>query len=128
MKGLKGERLMLGFYELGFCQRALDLSLEHAKTREQGGRPIAEYLLVQAMIADIYTELEALRCMTYSIALQVLPAETEGKPYGDAHKRAAAVYLKSGRVAVDILDKAVQIHGGMGYMRESEFNILYSVA
>mgnify|MGYP001157207839 CR=1 FL=1 len=128
MKGLNGERLMLGFYVLGFCQRALDLSLEHAKTREQGGRPIAEYQLVQAMIADIYTELEALRCMTYSIALQVLPAETEGKPIGDAHKRAAAVYLKSGRVAVDILDKAVQIYGGMGYMRESEINILYRVA
>lgn len=128
MSGLNGERIMLGFHIIGLCQRGFDLALDYAKTREQFGQTIGEFQLVQAMLADMYCELEALKAMVYHVALKTVPAEECGEPVSDAHKQVGATYLKGGRVAINLLDHAVQIHGGSGFMRETEVNILYRSA
>ena len=125
MSGLNVERLVLGFYNLGVAQRALDLSVEYARTREQFGRPIGNFQLVQAMLADMYTDVETMRAFTYQTAGQLYAENQEGFSQGELQKRCAAVFLQTGRACMRVLDNGVQIHGGMGFMRETEINQLY---
>lgn len=125
MSGLNIERSILGFFNLGVAQRALDLSIEHAKTRVQFGKPIASFQLVQGMLADMYTAIESMRSLVYDVAKRAAQLEAGEGGRGNIHKQTAASMLYSGRATMDVLDKAVQIHGGMGFMRECEANILY---
>ena len=125
MGGLNVERLVLGFYNLGVAQRALDLSIEYARTREQFDQPIGNFQLVQAMLADMYTDVETMRSFTYQTARQLFAENEEGLSQGELQKRCAAVYLHTGRACMRVLDNGVQIHGGMGFMRETEINQLY---
>jgi isovaleryl-CoA dehydrogenase len=124
MSGLDLERIGLAFLIIGMAERALELTIEYARSREQFGRPIGEFQLVQGMVADIYTDLESLRSFTYHVA-----AEVNGLEHGAAHthvaKRAAAVVLQAGRTYTRIADKALQVHGGAGYIWETEINRLY---
>jgi isovaleryl-CoA dehydrogenase len=124
MSGLDLERIGLAFLIVGMAERALDLTVEYARSRQQFGRPIAEFQLVQGMVADIYTELESLRSFTYHVA-----AEVNALPHGTARrhvqKRAAAVVLRAGRAFTSIADRALQVHGGAGYIWETEINRLY---
>ena len=125
MSGLNVERLVLGFYNLGVAQRALDISIEYARSREQFGRPIGNFQLVQAMLADMYTDVETMRCFTYQTARQLFAEDKEGFSQGELQKRCAAVFLHTGRACMRVLDNGVQVHGGMGFMRETEINQLY---
>ena len=125
MSGLNVERLVLGFYCLGVAQRALDLSIEYARTREQFGQPIGNFQLVQAMLADMYTDVETMRSLTYQSAIQLHAEDKEGVSRGELRKRCAAVFLHTGRACMRVLDNGVQVHGGMGFMRETEINQLY---
>jgi isovaleryl-CoA dehydrogenase len=124
MSGLDIERLGLSFLILGMAERALELSIDYARSRQQFGRAIGEFQLVQAMIADMYAELESLRSFVYVVA-----AEVNALPHGAEHrrvaKRAAAVVLQAGRTFTSIADKALQVHGGAGYIWETEINRLY---
>jgi isovaleryl-CoA dehydrogenase len=124
MSGLDLERLGLAFLIVGMAERALELTVEYARSRQQFGRSIAEFQLVQGMIADMYAELEALRSFTYHVG-----AEVTAIPHGTSHrhvrKRAAAVVLLAGRTYSSIADKALQVHGGVGYIWETEINRLY---
>jgi isovaleryl-CoA dehydrogenase len=124
MSGLDLERIGLSFMIIGMCERALDLSVEYAKTRKQFNKAIGEFQMVQGMLADIYAELESLRSFTYHVG-----AEVNGLAHGAAraqvHKRAAAVVLQAGLVLMRCVDRAVQIHGGAGYIWEMEVNRLY---
>jgi isovaleryl-CoA dehydrogenase len=119
MGGLDTERVGLSFLILGMAERAFDLAVEYARDRRQFGRAIAEFQLVQAHIADMYADLEALRSFTYAVA-----AEAGGL----APRRAAALVLKAGRTFSVIADRALQVHGGTGYMWETEINRLYRAA
>jgi isovaleryl-CoA dehydrogenase len=125
MSGLDIERAIAAFYCLGMTQRALDLSVEYANTREQFGKTIGNFQMVQAILADMYTDVETIRALTYQLGREVLeiPAGEGGR--GEIHKRSAAAVLHAGRASMRVLDNAVQIHGGMGFMRESEVNRLY---
>ena len=125
MSGLNIERSILGFFNLGIAQRALDLSIDYAKTREQFKRPIASFQLIQGMLADMYTAIESMRSFVYDVAKRAAQLEAGEGGRGNIHKLTAASMLYSGRATMDVLDKAVQIHGGMGFMRECEANILY---
>ena len=125
MSGLNVERLVLGFYNLGVAQRALDISIEYARTREQFGRPIGNFQLVQAMLADMYTDVETMRAFTYQTAQQLFAEDKEGLSQGELQKRCAAVFLQTARACMRVLDNGVQVHGGMGFMREAEINQLY---
>jgi isovaleryl-CoA dehydrogenase len=124
MSGLDLERIGLAFLIIGMAERALELTIEYARSRQQFGRPIAAFQLVQGMIADIYADLEALRSFTYHVA-----AEVNALPHGQARehvqKRAAAVVLQAGRMFTSIADRALQVHGGSGYIWETEINRLY---
>ena len=124
MNGLDVERVGLSFLILGMAERALELTIEYARSRQQFGRAIGEFQLVQAMVADMYAQLEALRSFTYHVG-----AEITALPHGASHrqvaKRAAAVVLQAGRTFTSIADKALQVHGGSGYIWETEINRLY---
>ncbi|MEV5559257.1 acyl-CoA dehydrogenase family protein [Nonomuraea wenchangensis] len=110
MKSLAHGRLHIAALCVGMAQRLVDESLAFALTRQQGGAPIADFQLVQAMLADSKTDTLAARALVLDAAAR-FDAKTDVK-LGPA----AAKYFASeavGRVA----DRAVQIHGGAGYMR-----------
>ena len=125
MSGLDIERVIGAFYAVGMAQRALDLAVEYATYRKQFNRTIGEFQLVQGMLADMYTEVEAMRAMTYQVGREVCGLEAGEGGRGAVHKRSAAAVYYAGRASMRILDNAVQIHGGMGFMNESEVNRLY---
>jgi isovaleryl-CoA dehydrogenase len=79
------------------------------------------------MLADMYTETEALRSFTYQVGAEV-NGLAHGAERGRVHKRAAAVALQAGLVVMRVADAAVQVHGGSGYMWEMEVNRLYRAA
>ncbi len=125
MSGLNIERVVLSMHALGIAERALDISVEFAKTRKQFNRAIGEFQLVQGMLADMYTGVETIRCQTYHMLKEISGLEVGGGGRGEIHMRTAANLLHTGRTTMDILDKGVQIQGGMGCMFESEINRLY---
>jgi short/branched chain acyl-CoA dehydrogenase len=96
---------------VGLAQGALDEALAYAKQRRAFGRPIASFQTIQAKLADIATEIEAARLLTYKSAW----CKDQGKPFG---LTAAQAKLKTGRLAVRAAEEAVQIHGGYGYIEE----------
>jgi alkylation response protein AidB-like acyl-CoA dehydrogenase len=111
MKSLDMGRLTLGAACLGGAQAALDWSIDWAKTREQFGGPLAQKQSVQWMIADMATELEALRSLVYRVAWMV----DTGQPFT---RLAAMCKLYGSDVASRAIDMALQIHGGLGYTRD----------
>ena len=125
MSGLDVERVIGAFYALGITQRALDLSLDYARDRKQFGVSIGNFQMVQALLADMYTDLETMRALTYQLGREIQNISRGEGGRGGVHKRSAAAVLHAGRASMRVLDSAVQIHGGMGFMRESEVNRLY---
>ncbi|MEO6857121.1 MAG: acyl-CoA dehydrogenase family protein [Solirubrobacteraceae bacterium] len=96
---------------VGLAQGALDQALAYAKERRAFGRPIAKFQTIQAKLADLATEIEAARLLTYKAAWQ----KDEGQNFT---LTAAQAKLKTGRLAVRASEEAVQIHGGYGYIEE----------
>lgn len=118
MTSLARGRVHIAALAVGSAQRALDESVAYAATATQGGTPIGEFQLVQAMIADIATGVMAGRAMVREVAARyVSGADRRIGP------SAAKLYCTEmvGRAA----DLAVQIHGGTGYMREVTVERLY---
>jgi short/branched chain acyl-CoA dehydrogenase len=96
---------------VGLAQGAFDQSLRYARERHAFGQPIARFQAIQGKLADMSTEIEAARLLTYKAAL----LKDAGRPFALA---AAQAKLKSGLVALRAVDDAVQIHGGYGYVEE----------
>jgi short/branched chain acyl-CoA dehydrogenase len=108
---LDGGRIGVAAMGVGLAQGALDQALAYAKERKAFGQPIASFQAIQAKIADISSEIEAARLLTYKAALQ--------KDRGESFTLTAAqAKLKTGRLAVRATEEAVQIHGGYGYIEE----------
>ncbi|MCE9571350.1 MAG: acyl-CoA dehydrogenase family protein, partial [Rhodocyclales bacterium] len=91
MSGLDIERVFFSGHVIALAQRALDLSLDYAKTRVQFGQPIAGFQLVQGMLADMYAALESVRAFSYQVLKEVAAASEAGR--GEIHKRSAACVL-----------------------------------
>lgn len=125
MSGLDIERAFLAMPTIGVAQRCLDLSVEYALTRRQFNKPIGNFQMVQAMLAEMYADLEAARSMTYRTAFACNNLERGGGGRGDIHKLCAAAIMTASSMAIRVADKAVQIHGGAGFMWESEVNRAY---
>ena len=125
MSGLNIERVVLSSHCIGIAERALKISIDYAKQRQQFKKPIATFQMVQSMIAEMYTDIELMRCMSYQLLKEVNELEQGGGGRGEIHMRTAAVALHAGRACMRVLDNGVQIHGGMGFMWESEINRLY---
>ena len=108
---LDGGRIGVAAMGLGLAQGALDEALAYAKERQAFGRPIASFQAIQGKIADVATEIEAARLLTYRAAV----LKDRGEPFT---LTAAQAKLKTGRLAVRAAEEAVQIHGGYGYIEE----------
>ncbi|HLZ48252.1 MAG TPA: acyl-CoA dehydrogenase family protein [Candidatus Limnocylindria bacterium] len=104
-------RLGLAAHAVGSAQRLLEASLEHAKTRVQFGKPIAVHQAIQWLLADAAVGIHAARLMVYDTAARL----DRGERVTD---RAAMAKLFATEHLGRVADAAVQIHGGMGYMRE----------
>jgi short/branched chain acyl-CoA dehydrogenase len=111
LQTLDGGRIGVAAMGLGLAQGALDEALSYAKERIAFGQPISKYQAIQAKLADMSTEIEAARLLTYKAALE----KDAGRPFG---LTAAQAKLKTGRLAVRAAEEAVQIHGGYGYIEE----------
>jgi short-chain 2-methylacyl-CoA dehydrogenase len=108
---LDGGRIGVAAMGLGLAQGALDEALTYAKERRAFGKPISRYQSIQAKLADMSTEIEAARLLTYRAAV----LKDRGEPFS---LTAAQAKLKTGRLAVRASEEAVQIHGGYGYIEE----------
>lgn len=124
MSGLDRERAVVAGAPIGLAEAALELSISYAKSRMQFGQPISNFQLVQAKIADMYTQIEAAKMLAYRAALLADRAEKGGKGT-EVHKVAAAAVLFAGEMAMRSVVDAVQIHGGYGYMTEYPVSRLY---
>jgi alkylation response protein AidB-like acyl-CoA dehydrogenase len=112
LRTLEVGRISIAALSLSLTQAVLDLALDYAQQRQQFGQPIAKFQAVQFKLADIATELEAARWLTYRAA----SLRDNGQPF---LKEAAMAKLKASRLATWAASEAVQIHGGLGYMLDS---------
>ena len=104
-------RISIAAQAVGIAQASLDAAIEHARTRVQFGKPISDQQAIRWMIADMATEIEAARLLTYHAA-----ALTD---LGRKHtKEASMAKLFAASTAVETARKALQIHGGYGYMTD----------
>ena len=125
MSGLDLERAMISPLCLGVAERAFQLSLEYAQTRRQFGKPIGSFQMVQSMLADMYVAIETMRTFTYRGLAAASAVEAGEGGRGEIHKLTAASVMYAADACHAVLDKAMQIHGGSGYIWESEINRLY---
>lgn len=125
MSGLDLERAMIAPICLGISERALELALEYAQTRQQFGQPIANFQMIRAKLADMFVWIEAMRVFTYQALRAANDLEVGGGGRGDIHKITAASVMFAAETMNKVLNEAVQIHGGTGYIWESEVNRLY---
>ncbi len=104
-------RLGVASMGVGLAQGALDEALRYAQERRAFGQPISKFQAIQIKLADLATEIEAARLLTYKAAWM----KDEGRNFA---LTAAQAKLKTGRLAVRAAEEAVQIHGGYGYIEE----------
>jgi len=118
LSALEGGRIGIAAQAVGLAQGALDESIKYAKQRRAFGKSISEFQAVQWMIADMQTEVEAARNLTYYAAW----LKDSGKPMGSAASKAK---LYASEMANRVAYKAVQIHGSVGYSRETDVERMY---
>ncbi len=118
MSGLDIERAFYAVSGIGGLEAALEMSIKYAKEREQFGQPIANFQLIQAKLADMYTDLEAARHMAH----RALWLAQQGKRVS---KEAAAALLFVARASSRAANEALQIHGGWGYLTDFEVERLW---
>lgn len=104
-------RVALGARCVGACDKLIELSTRYAQQRVQFGKPIASFQAIQWMLADMATDTEAARALTYRVAWMV----DQGLP---VIKEGPMIKLFATEALGRVVDKALQIHGGMGYMKE----------
>jgi len=111
MSGLNVERAVLSAIPLGIMEECLERSVRYALERQQFGRRIGEFQLIQAKLAEMYTLLRASRLLTYA-ALQDVTDDPRSR------RASAAALTYSSEASTRVAFEAVQIHGGYGYMRD----------
>ena len=111
MKTLDGGRLTIGACCLGASRELIELSTFYAKQRKQFGEPISKFQAVQFMLADMASKIYPMESIVYRCAFEY----DQGK---DISVDAAVVKLYASEAMAEVADKALQIHGGMGFSRE----------
>lgn len=125
MSGLDLERAIVAMINVGMAERALDLALDYAQTRRQFGRAIGEFQLVQGKLAEMYVAVETMKTFCYRTLGAANTLEQGGGGRGEIHKLTAAAILYAAEQCTRVVSDAVQIHGGLGFMRQTEINRLY---
>ena len=118
LSALDGGRIGIAAQAVGLAQGALDESVKYAKQRQAFGTTISQFQAIQWMIADMETEIEAARGLTCYAAW----LKDSGKPLGSAASKAK---LYASEMANRVAYKAVQIHGSVGYSRETDVERMY---
>jgi len=104
---------------VGIAKGAAERALDYAGEREQFGRPIGDFQAIQHKLAEMYTQTEAARMLTYKSAWSVDEADDQLTTLASMAKEFAS------RVAVEVADEAVQIHGGAGYVNDFDVERFY---
>ena len=112
MQGLDGGRINIGACSVGGARACLELAREHTKTRKQFGQPLAEFQALQFQLADMSTKLETARVMLHRAAWML----DNGTP-GTTTAAAMAKRLATDQ-GFDVVNRALQLHGGYGYLKE----------
>lgn len=115
---LDGGRIGIAAQAVGIAQAALEESIEYSKNRQQFGRPIAKFQAIQWMLSEMATKVEAARYLVLNAAY----VKDQGKRIS---KEAAMAKLFAAEAAVDVTNKAIQVHGGYGYTKEYPVERLY---
>jgi len=118
LTSIDGGRIGISAQAVGIAQSAIEHSISYAKERVQFGKPIGKLQAIQWMLADMATRIEASRLLTIKAA----SLKDKGERYG---KEAAMAKLYSSETAVFCANRAVQVHGGYGYMRDKAIERLY---
>jgi alkylation response protein AidB-like acyl-CoA dehydrogenase len=111
MRVLDGGRIGIAALAVGLAQGALDLSIKYARERTAFGQPIAQFQAIQGMVADLATEIDAARLLTWQAAGKLQRGER-------VTMESAMAKLFASEVGMKATTKALQIHGGMGYIKE----------
>ena len=111
MEAIDTSRISVAAQAVGIAQAAFEAALSYAKERKQFGQPIANFQAIQWMLADMATGIEAARLLTYKAAF----LKEKGLPFV---KEAAMAKVFAAEVSRDVVNKALQIHGGYGYTKD----------
>jgi len=115
---LDGGRISVAAMGVGLAQGAYDLAYAYSKEREQFGKPISRFQAIQFKLADMATEIEAGR----ALVLKAAWLKDQGREFA---REAAMAKLYTGELSNRVVDAALQIHGGFGYMEEAAISRLY---
>ena len=114
-------RAYVAAHGVGLAQGALDLAVKHVKTREQFGQKIASFQATQFKIAEMSTSVELARTLTYKACWMIDRGKADTKTVAMAKWSAA-------RTAVEVVDEALQLHGGYGYINDHDIERFYRAA
>ena len=119
LKTLDGGRLGVAAQSVGVAQGCLDEAIKYAKERKQFGQPIAKFQAISFMLADMQTKVSAARELTYAAA------EKKDKNAKDASLYCSMAKYYASEICNEVAGKAVQIHGGYGYIKDYRVERLY---
>ena len=125
MSGLDYERAAIAPINVGVAERALELAVDYAKTRSQFDQPIAQFQMIQSRIADMYVWVETMKTFCWQVLEEAQNVDETQAGRGQIHARTAASVMYCADMCNKVLDNALQIHGGSGYIWESEINRLF---
>jgi alkylation response protein AidB-like acyl-CoA dehydrogenase len=115
---LDGGRISIAALGLGMAQGAYECSVRYAKERKQFGKAIAEFQAIQFKLADMATQIDAARLLTYRAAWLADRAIASGDSETRITSASSMAKLYAGEVAVRVANEAVQIHGGYGFTKD----------
>ena len=119
MAGLDGGRLNIGACSLGGAQRAIDEAIAYTRQRSQFGKAIADFQNTQFRLADMETELQAARILLYAAAAKVTAKSPDKTKFSAMAKRFAT------DTGMSVVDRALQMFGGYGYLQDYPIEKLY---
>lgn len=119
MNTLDVSRIDIGAQAVGIAQSALDEAVKYAKERKAFGKPICNFEMIQAMIAEMATQIQAARMLVYYAG----HCKNKGMARFSSESAMSKYYAAS--IAVDVARKAVQIHGGYGYTKDYPVERIY---
>ncbi|MGB2675464.1 MAG: acyl-CoA dehydrogenase family protein [Candidatus Acidiferrum sp.] len=129
LSALDGGRIGIAAQAVGLAQAALDESVKFARARKAFGKSISEFQAIQFMLADMHTDIEAARALLYHAAFQKdrlsSTSSTSSTSFTSTPSSSSRAKLYASEMVNRVVYKAVQIHGSLGYSRESEVERMY---